>query len=141
MKFELWQFNANKSANGHQFVSSPLNLVGRLLKRAIKTSKVGSLLTNPFKVPKSAMKSTNVWKFGWVATKLLSCGRLFPRKKLWSKWLRLSVLMALFKTSIRWQESPADFMIFEDFKDCNSYKNNIHIKLKTRLDETMYVSL
>ena len=105
------------------------SLNGRLLKRAIKTSKVGSLLTNPFKVLKSATISTNVWQFGWVSTKLLSCGRLLPRKMLWSKWPRLSVLMALFKTCIQWQESPADFMVLEDFKDCNGYKNNNHIKL------------
>ena len=42
----------------------------KLLKSAIKTAKVCSLLSNPFRVLKNAVKTAEVWQFVYVATKL-----------------------------------------------------------------------
>ena len=50
----------------------------KLLKSAIKTAKVCSLMSYPLKVLKSAIKIVKVWHFVSVATKLAPCGSLYP---------------------------------------------------------------
>ena len=71
----------HQNCQGWQFVSRPWYFVVFLLKSAIKTAKVCSLLTNSLKVLKSAIKTAKVWQFVYVATKLPSCGSLYPQKK------------------------------------------------------------